>query len=111
MGILIPCVAKHLLRGVLSQTPGNFFAEYTWNTSLKDAARIGAAAWFTIEPFAETWLGGLATLTNEKRSLHECVSDAIDQGNTLECLPKVTLGPHAQILHDEPDADLIIHIN
>ena len=27
IGILIPCVAKHLLRFVLSITPGNFFAE------------------------------------------------------------------------------------
>lgn len=26
IGILMPCVAKHLLRGVLSMTPGNFFA-------------------------------------------------------------------------------------
>ncbi len=29
MGILIPCVAKHLLRLVLSITPGNFLAECT----------------------------------------------------------------------------------
>lgn len=42
MGILIPCVAKHLLRLVLSMTPGNFFAENTWKTSLKVLARTGA---------------------------------------------------------------------
>lgn len=29
MGILMPCAAKHLLSGVLSMTPGNFFALYT----------------------------------------------------------------------------------
>lgn len=44
IGILIPWVAKHLLRGVLSITPGNFLAENTWKTSLKQDARTGAEA-------------------------------------------------------------------
>lgn len=44
IGILIPCVAKHLLRSVLSMTPGNFFAEKTSNLSLKHEARTGAEA-------------------------------------------------------------------
>lgn len=38
----MPCVAKHLLSLVLSTTPGNFFALYTWNLSLKHAASTGA---------------------------------------------------------------------
>ena len=44
IGILIPCVAKHLLRFVLSMTPGNFFALKTWKMSLKQDARTGAEA-------------------------------------------------------------------
>lgn len=46
MGIFIPCAAKHLLNGVLSQTPGNFFAEYTWKTWLKHEARMGTLPLF-----------------------------------------------------------------
>ena len=42
MGILMPCVAKHLLRLVDSMTPGNFLAEKTWKTSLKQEASTGA---------------------------------------------------------------------
>lgn len=67
MGILIPCVAKHLLRSVLSQTPGNFFAEYTWKTSLKTEARIGDLPLLTgRSPF---WPGGGLMSQNENRSL------------------------------------------
>jgi hypothetical protein len=73
MGIFIPWLAKHLLRGVLSHTPGNFLAEYTWNASLKQEARIGALPVLTTElefddpPLAD--LEGAATLTKENRSL------------------------------------------
>lgn len=49
MGILMPCVAKHLLSGVLSTTPGNFFAEKTVNISLKQEASMGALPVLTIE--------------------------------------------------------------
>lgn len=42
IGIFIPCVAKHLLSGVLSITPGNFLALKTWKMSLKAVARTGA---------------------------------------------------------------------
>jgi len=42
MGILIPCMAKHLLRAVLSMTPGNFLALKTWKGSEYVVARIGA---------------------------------------------------------------------
>ena len=38
----MPCFAKALLRGVLSTTPGNFLAEKTWNSSLKQVAKMGA---------------------------------------------------------------------
>lgn len=109
MGILIPCVAKHLLRGVLSQTPGNFLAEKTWNTSLKTDASIGALPWFTLEPSVEGWSGGLATLTNEKRNLHNTISQKVDSLGWLALVssPEATFGPHAQILHDEPGSELI----
>jgi hypothetical protein len=70
---LIPCVAKHLLNGVLSTTPGNFFAENTWNSFEKQLARIGALPVFTIEIwFAGLPLGvlvGAPTLQKEKRRL------------------------------------------
>ena len=49
MGILIPCVAKHLDKDVLSTTPGNFFAENTVKASLKVDARTGALPVFTME--------------------------------------------------------------
>jgi hypothetical protein len=70
MGILIPCVAKHLLSGVLSQTPGNFLAEKTWKTSLKADARTGALPVFIVGvAVSEPLAGGAPTLTKEKRSL------------------------------------------
>lgn len=50
MGILMPCPAKHLLRGVLSMTPGNFFALYTWKASLKHEASTGALPVFKLLP-------------------------------------------------------------
>lgn len=42
MGILMPCVAKHRLRSVLSMTPGNFLALKTWNIWEKQDASTGA---------------------------------------------------------------------
>lgn len=48
MGILIPCLANALLRGVLSTTPGNFLAEKTWNSLLKPEASIGAELVLTL---------------------------------------------------------------
>lgn len=42
IGILTPCVAKHLLREVLSFTPGNFLALHTVKTSEKADASTGA---------------------------------------------------------------------
>lgn len=53
IGILIPCVAKHLLSAVLSHTPGNFLALNTWNGSLKTEARIGALDWLIPVPELE----------------------------------------------------------
>lgn len=73
IGILIPCVAKHLLNGVLSTTPGNFFALYTVKTSEKHAAKTGALPvlrmefWF--EGFPLGVVDGGPTLTKERRSL------------------------------------------
>lgn len=63
----MPCVAKHLLSSVLSQTPGNFFAEYTWKTSLKTEARIGDLPSLTgLSPF---WSALGLTSTKENRNL------------------------------------------
>lgn len=73
MGILIPCVAKHLLRWVLSTTPGNLFAEYTTKLSEKQDARTGARPVLTV--VVETFFPAdwptfwTPTFTNEKRSL------------------------------------------
>lgn len=71
----MPCVAKHLLSPVLSQTPGNFLAENTWKTSLKHEARTGAFPVLTIEfALACCPLGavdGGPTLTKEKRNLRD----------------------------------------
>jgi len=44
----MPCVAKHLLRLVLSITPGNLFALKTWNTWEKQLARTGADPLFKL---------------------------------------------------------------
>lgn len=69
----MPCVAKHLLSPVLSQTPGNFLAEYTWKTSLKQEARTGAFPVLTMElelpccPLRAE--DGGPTFTKENRSL------------------------------------------
>lgn len=73
IGILIPCVAKHLLRSVLSMTPGNFFAEKTSNLSLKHEARTGAEAvlrvWAAVgEPTFTKFIFSLS----RKVSLGEC---------------------------------------
>jgi len=74
----MPCVAKHLLRFVLSTTPGKRFAEYTVKTSEKQAASTGALPVLTavigmaLLPelgFAEDGEPGTPTLTKEKRSL------------------------------------------
>lgn len=79
----MPCVAKHRLNAVLSTTPGNFFAEYTVNTSLKQAASTGALPWVisgALLGFDGFEAGRCAvcaagrgdvvpTFTNEKRSL------------------------------------------
>lgn len=75
IGILMPCVAKHLLNPVLSTTPGKRLALYTVKTSLKHAASTGALPVLT--PVMATLpalvlLVGEAetpTFTNEKRSL------------------------------------------
>jgi hypothetical protein len=71
----MPCVAKVLLRGVLSQTPGNFLAENTLNLSLKQDARMGALPLtITDGPLSREPVPGVPTLTKENRSLchHEC---------------------------------------
>jgi len=76
MGILIPCVAKHLDNAVLSTTPGNLLAEYTVKGSEKQAARTGAEPVLTRDelffPVPGAPLGGggdgTPTLTNWKRS-------------------------------------------
>jgi hypothetical protein len=77
----MPCVAKHLLSGVLSTTPGNFLAEYTVNTSLQHDARMGALPVLTMEIwFAGLPLGvleGAPTLQKEKRRL--CVLVGLDK--------------------------------
>lgn len=87
MGILIPWVAKHLLRAVLSTTPGNFFAEYTVKTSEKQEARTGALPvliapdWVRDAAVSESGVPepvGAPTFTNEKRRLKE--SQYIDIG-------------------------------
>jgi hypothetical protein len=74
----MPCVAKHLLRFVLSTTPGKRFAEYTVKTSEKQAASTGALPVLTAVigtalllalGFAEDGEPGTPTLTKEKRSL------------------------------------------
>lgn len=79
IGILIPCVAKHLLNSVLSTTPGNLLAEYTVKTSLKHAAKTGALLVLTVVigiaplglAFAEVLdVVGTPTFTNEKWSLY-----------------------------------------
>lgn len=59
----MPCVAKHLLSGVLSMTPGNFLALKTWKMLLKHEAKTGA------DPVFRVWWppgvpeAGLPTLT------------------------------------------------
>lgn len=77
MGILMPCVAKHLLSAVLSHTPGNFLALNTWNGSLKTEARIGALDWLmpVLEPDDPEGRGvGRPTFTKENWSLFEVLS-------------------------------------
>lgn len=66
----MPCVANVLLRGVLSQTPGNFFAENTLNTSLKQQARTGALLLLTFARAPSRGeLSGGPTLTKENLKL------------------------------------------
>lgn len=71
MGCLLPCRAKHLLRPVLSTTPGNFLAEKTVKTSEKHEARTGAFPVLTRHGELAFFCGGegTPTLTNEKRRL------------------------------------------
>jgi hypothetical protein len=77
----MPCVAKHLLKCVLSTTPGNFFAEYTVNTSEKQDASTGALPVLTAPDEMYWELGsdagvlgppGTPTFTNENRRLQKC---------------------------------------
>ena len=79
----MPCVAKHLLRLVLSTTPGKRLAEYTVKHSEKQAARTGAFPKLTevMDWPLDSWLPGVVdvgepdgtpTFTKEKRSLHAC---------------------------------------
>jgi hypothetical protein len=74
----MPWVAKHLLRSVLSTTPGNFFAEYTTNGAEKQEARTGALPVLIAPDGIYIELGsavgvlgapGAPTFTNEKRRL------------------------------------------
>lgn len=67
----VPCVAKHLLNGVLSTTPGNFLAENTLKTSEKHEARTGALPVLTEHDELVLICDGegAPTLTNEKRRL------------------------------------------
>lgn len=74
----MPCVAKHLLRCVLSTTPGNFFAEYTVKISEKQDASTGALPVLTEPDEMYCELGsearvfgapGTPTFTNENRRL------------------------------------------
>lgn len=108
----MPCSAKHLLSGVLSITPGNFLAEKTWNGSEKTDARTGAEPWLrTGCPFSE----GAPTLTKFILRLEDvsCIRGGQIfffffrwRGN----IPEDPLSPHAQVLQDEPHADLVIRI-
>lgn len=96
MGILIPCVAKHLLRLVLSMTPGNLFALKTWKTCEKQDARTGA------EPLLRLWGDdGEPTLTKFIFSL-SFVSMGCYLGKHPRDKPKATLRPDTEILQDEP---------
>jgi hypothetical protein len=104
----MPWLAKHLLSGVLSQTPGNFLAENTEKTSLKQDASTGAFPWLTMElalaaccPFEAMF--GSPTLTNENRSLVSRLAWASNTDMRQVDLPKLSLGPHAEILEDKPD--------
>lgn len=66
----MPCVAKHLDKGVLSTTPGNRLAEKTVKGSEKQAAKIGALPVLTVDDaFGPSMVFGMPTLTKEKRSL------------------------------------------
>lgn len=77
----MPWVAKHLLKSVLSTTPGNLFAEYTMKESEKQEARTWALP-VLIRPdgiyiefgSAVGVLGALGapTFTKEKRRLQNC---------------------------------------
>lgn len=66
----MPWVANVLLNGVLSHTLGNFLAEYTLNTSLKQDAKIGARPVLTLGTLPSRRAPPRApTLTKENRNL------------------------------------------
>lgn len=96
IGILMPWLANDLLSAVLSITPGNFFAEYTWNLSENVHARTGVAPLMT--PPAGV---GLLISTKLIRSLVMEVRNCkyqLPQRN----LPEEALSADTQILQDEP---------
>ena len=93
----MPCVAKHLLRFVLSTTPGKRFALYTVKTSEKQAARTGALPVLTpvmaTEPEGPLVVGEAETptLTKEKRSLGG-VSERDGMGKRRGNVPEGSFG-------------------
>jgi hypothetical protein len=99
----MPCVAKHLLKGVLSMTPGNFLAEKTWKTSLKQEARTGAEAVFRV------WAAvGEPTLTKFIFNLRH--SQLVLGMELRSQLPERAFSPDTKILQYEPDAHLVIRV-
>lgn len=105
----MPCNAKHLLSWVLSITPGNFLAEKTWNGSEKTEARTGAVPWLMTGAPLVVSEDCVPTSTKLIFSLGDWVSDCLAMIRR-EDLPEGALGPNAQILQNEPYADLVVGI-
>lgn len=105
----MPCVAKHLLRCVLSTTPGNLFAEYTMKLSEKQEARTGATPVLTVvvETFLPDPVPWTPTLTKEKRSL-ELVRECWGHEDTY--IPESAFSSNREILKDKPNSNLVFRI-
>ncbi len=102
--------------GVLSQTPGNFFAEKTVKTSLKHEASTGDLPVLTTGP-SPLPFGGGPTLTNENLSLKRGqVSPTrlaqwfCPRGVKKQNIPEVALGSDTEILEYKPNADFVIGV-
>jgi hypothetical protein len=94
IGIFMPWVAKHLLRFVLSITPGNFFALKTWKTSEKVLASTGADPVFRLPP-SPTLTKFILSLIYRREVLEGCDSEGtnLDVGIGGNMVPEGTFCP------------------